>query len=316
MGDKEALSRPGLICHFRAPHLLTLQNSRRIWQEVFSECSLWMHKGQSQVGQQLVWRAFRVRNHISVFSLCVPRPSCPPPLATPRGDSHGQKQQASPSPQAGSLVQRAHTWRDLPCWRLTPSPVLAFSHIWRGPGPIHPCRNPHSPPNTSHLMFRGSHASSLSIMAAEASSSLLHHLRCATPPAWPLGRVRGGTGSEAKRDPGVEAERGRSLLPGQRALSGVSNGPHPGITGPQPENVPEDSRCLSAIGVTPRIPVAKLAPINLSRRECWIKGDTPQISTSLTDNRPVWSHRAKLLFLAVSHYSSIGLVFLQKIIYN
>lgn len=37
--------------------------------------------------------------------------------------------------------------------------------------------------------------------------------------------------------------------------------------------------------LTPRIPVAKLAPINLSRKECCIKGDTPQISTSLTDNR-------------------------------
>ena len=167
-------------------------------------------------------------------------------------------------------------------------------------------------------MFRGSHASSSSVMAAEASSSWLHHLRCARPPAWPLVRVRGGTGAEAKRDPGVEAERGRSLLPGQRALSRARNGPHPGITQvhTQPENVPEDSRCLSAIWVTPRIPVAKLARINLSRRECCIKGDTPQISTSLTDNRPVWNHRAKLLFLAVSHYSSIGLVFLQQIIYN
>lgn len=167
-----------------------------------------------------------------------------------------------------------------------PSPTSAFYHIRRGPGPIHPCRNPHSPLNTSYLMFRGSHARGSSIMAVEASSSLLHHLLCATPPAWQLVRVWDRTGADAKRDPCVEAEWSRSLLPGQCALSGARNSPHPGIKGPHPEKVLEDSPCLSAIWVTPRIPVAKLAPINLSRRECCIKGDTPQISTSLTDNRP------------------------------
>lgn len=69
---KELCQSQGLICHFRASCLLTLQNSRRIWQQVFSDCSSWMHKGQSQVGQQLAWKAFRVRNHICVSSLLFP----------------------------------------------------------------------------------------------------------------------------------------------------------------------------------------------------------------------------------------------------
>ena len=112
-----------------------------------------------------------------------------------------------------SSVQWVHTCRDFLCWCLILSPTLAFYHIRRGPGPIHPCRNPHSPPNTSHLMFRGSHARGSSIMAVEASSSLLHHLLCATPPAWQLVRVWDRTGADAKRDPCVEAEWSRSLLP-------------------------------------------------------------------------------------------------------
>lgn len=78
-------------------------------------------------------------------------------------------------------------------------------------------------------------------MAAEASSSLLHCLLCATPPAWQLVRVSDRTGADAKRDLCMEAEWGRPLLPGQCVLSGARNSPHPGIRGPHPEKVPEDS---------------------------------------------------------------------------
>lgn len=69
-------------------------------------------------------------------------------------------------------------------------------------------------------------------MAAEASSSLLHCLLCATPPAWQLVRVSDRTGADAKRGLCMEAEWGRPLLPGQCVLSGARNSPHPGIGGP------------------------------------------------------------------------------------
>lgn len=74
-GDKGDLSKLSLICHFRASCVLTLQNSRRIWQQVFLASSSWIHKRQSQMGQWLVWRAFWVRNHICAFILGGPQ-SC------------------------------------------------------------------------------------------------------------------------------------------------------------------------------------------------------------------------------------------------
>lgn len=128
------------------------------------------------------------KSHLSIRPLRSPSIL---PASSGHSQGHGQRQQTSSSPQAGSSVQWVHTWRDFPCWCLMPSPTSAFYHIRRGPGPIHPCRNPHSPLNTSYLMFRGSHARGSSIMAVEASSILLHHLLCATPPAWQL--VRFGT---------------------------------------------------------------------------------------------------------------------------
>ena len=104
------------------------------------------------------------KSHLSIRPLRSPSIL---PASSGHSQGHGQRQQTSPSPQAGSSVQWVHTWRDFPCWCLMPSPTSAFYHIRRGPGPIHPCRNPHSPLNTSYLMFRGSHARGSSIMTVQ-----------------------------------------------------------------------------------------------------------------------------------------------------
>lgn len=286
MGDKESLSRPGLIC---LGHILWHypNNPEEFNKRSFQECSLWMHKGLSQVGQQLAWSFPGEKSHLSIRTSAFP--VCPALLLY----VHSQgwltwTKAAGISLSSGKQLvsERSCTWRTcVDVWHRPPTPLqLWHSVIYEEVPSPHPSLAGTPLSMTSSTSCLGALMLKVQHNGTGFQQLVALPAVCYTTSLGVLWGFRTGQ-RQMLRDLCMEAEWGGSLLPGQCVLSGARNSPHPEYQGPI-QKVPEDSPCLSTIwSLLITVPVAKLAFRINYQEECCIKETSTNFPTSLTDSR-------------------------------